>query len=149
MAAYRLDTTTPYIVAFRDHWNDAAGDVRGYSLWVDGSPHTLLSISTEQNIPESDPQIASSEAAGSYAVTWVRSAGAKDDLHWRKITPAGLLGPQLDVYTGPGNHRDPALVNDPPVPLVIWTQSISGEYDVYGRFLFTSIYIPLVLRAGN
>ena len=149
VAAYRLNTTTPYIVVFRDHWNDTAGDVRGYTLFVDGQPESLLNISTEPNIPESGVHIASSEAAGGYAVTWVRSSGAQDDLHWRKITPGGVLGPQLDVYAGPGNHREPAIVNDPPVPLVIWTQSISGEYDVYGRFLFTRIYIPLVLRAGN
>jgi len=49
----------------------------------------------------------------------------------------------------PGDHREPVLVNDPPVPLVVWTQSINGEYDVYGRFLSTRIYIPLVVRDGS
>jgi hypothetical protein len=30
VAAYRLNYTTPYLVVFRDHWNDPAGDIRGH-----------------------------------------------------------------------------------------------------------------------
>ena len=79
VAAYRLNTITPYLVVFNDKWNNPEGDVRGYLCDFEGNPYTLVNIATQSVRLESSPSIASSEALGGYTVTWNEYDSTEND----------------------------------------------------------------------
>jgi len=68
VAAYRLNTSTPYLVANADYWNDSLGDVRAYLVDSDGQSVTLANIADTNGRQELDPGVASSEVLGGYTV---------------------------------------------------------------------------------
>jgi hypothetical protein len=145
VAAYHLNSSTPYVVAFRDHWNDAAGDVRGYLVNGDGFPVSWLNISIAPGIVEGQPNIASSEAMGGYVVAWVEGAG-DEDIYARRMSDTGSMEDVMEVTALPDYEVGPAVAGGVPVPFAVWYTWNGGDYDVYGRFLYRQMYLPLVLR---
>jgi len=75
VAAYRLNTNTPYFVAYEDDFNfplcDSETSIRGIYLKQDGTPTTAyLNISATYQVREAHPDITASEALGCYTITW-------------------------------------------------------------------------------
>jgi hypothetical protein len=156
VAAYRLNQTNPYVVVFRDHWNDASGDVRGYLCNVDGEPVNLLNVATVAGRQEMMPAIASSEPLG-YTVVWQQTDGGGFDIFGRRVTAEGLLQPTFEVSLGtrlfPPGHDEtmPAVAGGSPSALAVWHESEpppapNQDLNVFGRFLGYRVYLPLTLR---
>jgi hypothetical protein len=145
VAAYHLNFSTPYVVVFRDRWNDAWGDVRGYLVDVDGFPVSLLNIATTPGIIEGQPDIASSDAMGGYIVAWDEEIGMGSDVYARRMSDAGVMEGVLEVATLSDYEERPAVAGGMPVPLAVWHSWNGGDFDVYGRFLYWQVYLPLAL----
>ncbi|MFL7790577.1 MAG: hypothetical protein AB8I69_00430, partial [Anaerolineae bacterium] len=146
VAAYHLNSGTPYVVTFRDRWNDAWGDVRGYLVDVDGFPVALLNIATTPGIIEGQPDIASSDAMGGYIVAWNMEPGMGSDVYARRISDVGDMGGVLEVATSSDYEERPAVAGGMPVPLAVWHSWNGNDFDVFGRFLYRQVYLPLTLR---
>jgi hypothetical protein len=146
VAAYHLNTSTPYVVVFRDHWNDGAGDVRGYLVDGDGFPVQLLSISTAPGIYEGQPDIASSDTMGGYVVAWTDGAGMDESIYARRISDTGTMEGAMRVSASPYYSLEPAVAGGVPVPFAVWHTWNGGDLDVHGRFLYWRVHLPLVLR---
>ena len=148
VATYRLNHNTPYLVIFRDHWNDNAGDIRGYLLNKDHAmPMQLLNIATRSGIPEDTPKISSFEPRGGYAVVWTESlSGSNSNVLWRKVSPEGLMGNTIGVATTPVTNWYPDIANSLPFPLAVWVTNDGTGNDVFARFLYVETYLPAVMR---
>ena len=57
----------------------------------------------------------------------------------------GDMEPPIDVLVGPGEQYLPAVAGGSPAPLAVWQVS-GSDMDVYGRFLYQPIYLPLVMK---
>lgn len=148
VAAYRLNYSTPYFVAFTDYWNDTAGDVRGYLVFTTGLPAQLVNVATVGGRAEMLPAVASSEALGGFTLAW-ESEGAGDfDIYWRRMSGAGMLGPAAPLAATAGlDERYPAVDGGDWAALVVW-QQLGNGWDIYARALNYQVYLPLVLRDG-
>jgi hypothetical protein len=147
VAAYHLNSSTPYVVVFRDYWSDGAGDVRGYLVDGDGYPTQLLNISTAPGILEGQPDIASSDGMGGYVVAWRKATGSGENIYARRMSHTGDLEGVMDVATEPEYEEQPAVAAGVPVPFAVWHTWNGGDYDVHGRFLYWQVHLPLVLRS--
>jgi len=146
VAAYHLNASTPYVVVFRDYWNDTAGDVRGYLANTNGAPVSLLHISTEPLVPETQPDIASSDAMGGYVVAWTRETMPGADIYARRMSSTGVMEDVIEI-TALSNYEEEAVVaGGVPVPIAVWHAGNGADMDVYGRFLYRQTYLPLTLR---
>jgi hypothetical protein len=145
VAAYRLNYTSPYLVVFRDHWNDAAGDIRGYMVYTTGMSSQLVNISTASGVPEHQPAIASNETMGGYVVAW-SYGGPNCDIHGRRLSPTGAVQPTFVVSAWPADEQHVAVAGGVPVPFAAWQSHNGADWDVYGRFLYSKTFLPLVLR---
>jgi hypothetical protein len=146
VAVYRLNQTAPYLVVFRDFWNDTSGDIRGYLLFKNGSPHQLVNIAVQSGETESEPTIGSSELLGGYTVAWLQQNALSSELHSRHVQNTGILEPDQLVIELPVVIGQPALSNGPRIPLVTWTQH-NTTTDIYGQFLWSSyVFLPLMVR---
>lgn len=147
VAAYRLNQATPYLVVFRDYWNDTSGDVRGYMLNKEGEPQLLLNIATQSAEIESEPAIGMSEHFGGYIVAWLHQAALTSKLHFRQINNTGLLEPVELVAELPVVIGQPALADGPAIPLLTWTQHNPPFPDIYGQLIWVEqIYLPYMVR---
>ena len=148
VATYRLNHDTPYLVIFRDKWNDVQGDIRGYLVNKEGNPVQLLNISTQPNVIESYARIHSNEERGGYAVVWHENHDESGfDVKWRSISHDGILGSTGVVTQRPFDEGFPDIVNSMPFPFATWeSHAESNNYDVFGRFLYQKTFLPSVLR---
>jgi hypothetical protein len=145
VAAYRLNYTTPYLVVYEDDWNDPAGDVRGYLLFTDGLPSTLLNIDTTPGVQEGEPDVTSSEPSGGFTIVWSRH-DFDWDIYGRRVGGTGDMEPTFRVYVGSDDQMEAAVAGGSPTPLAVWQSSNGSDWDIYGRFLLYCVYLPLVLR---
>jgi hypothetical protein len=51
----------------------------------------------------------------------------------------------LGVATLSDYEERPAVAGGMPVPLAVWHSWNGGDFDVYGRFLYWQVYLPLAL----
>lgn len=158
VAAYRLNNANPYVVVYRDHWNDAVGDVRGYLCNVSGEPTYLLNIATVPGRQEMVPAIEGSEPLG-YTVVWQQTDGGFD-IFGRRVSGTGDLQPTFEVSLGtrlfPPGHDEamPAVAGGSPTALVVWHESEpppapNQDLQVFGRFLGYRVYLPLTVRQAG
>ena len=153
VAAYRLNTATPYLVIYDDYWNDTEGDVRGYLLNFEGSPMTLVNVATGSGHIEISPAIVSSEALGGYTVAWNEYFPGYSawDVFARRVGDTGVMGDAFSVgwLTGASGcgGRYPAVGGGAPTALVAWTGScFTSSDDIVGRLLGYQVHLPLILR---
>ncbi len=148
VAAYRLNSTTPYLVAYTDYWGSADGAVRGILLKVDGSlpdPAIYINIRAVLGLPVRQPALASSERLGGYTAVWMEEHDGHWDIYGRRINADGTLRGMENISMGQ-NAENPAVAGGFPTAMVVWQTDGAGDWDVYGRFLGARVYLPLVLR---
>ncbi|MGD2206903.1 MAG: hypothetical protein PVH17_09000 [Anaerolineae bacterium] len=145
VAAYRLNYTTPYLVVYRDFWNDAAGDVRGYLVSTGGQSVALLNIADVPGLQESEPGIAASESRGGYTVVWSQGT-VSSDIYGRRVSGDGFVGSTFGVDLGSSEDRVPVVASGSSAPLAVWQTWNGSDWDVYGRFLYRRVYLPVVVR---
>ncbi len=161
IAAYRLNTTTPYFVAYEDDFNkptcDSVTSIRGIYLEQDGSlppSPVYINISATYQTREANPDIIASESLGRYLVTWTKYSGSNMDIYARYLDPSsGLLGlPTLisgDSMNARGEEDYPVVAGGWPRALFVWHEdgwAGGGSSDVIGRLWGELIFLPLVIR---
>ncbi len=153
VAAYRLNSSTPYFVVFNDQWNNPEGDVRGYLCDHEGAPFTLVNIATQSAQLESSPAIASSEGLGGYTVTWDEYNSTENDwdVFGRRVGNTGLMGEAFSIGellspSGCGG-TNPAVAGGSPTALVAWNATcFTTSVDIGGRLLGYQLSLPLIAR---
>jgi hypothetical protein len=153
VAAYRLNQSTPYLVAFTDHWNDPAGDVRAYLVDKQGQPHTLVNLATAPGRQEAQPDVASSEGLGGYTVVWSQFDGDWD-VWGRRVYQNGVTQPPVALSVPDGfvivghDERNPAVAGGSPVALALWEGSLSGtsDWSIAARLLGYEVNLPAVVK---
>ena len=153
VAAYRLNYTSPFLVVYTDI-AAGTGSVWGQLVAADGTPFgSFLALAADVTRDEVDPAIASSEALGGYTVVWSQLDGDYD-VWARRVTSTGGLEPALNISVPDGiviigsNERAPAVAGGAPIALVVWHEAfLTGDRNVYGRFLGYRAHLPLVLRS--
>jgi hypothetical protein len=148
IATYRLNPDAPYLVIYRDNWNDAEGDIRGYLLNKQGLPVQLLNISTHAEVIESYARLDSSEERGGYAVTWQEKYPESSfNVKWREISYTGNMGPIKIVTDRWDDEGFPDVINSYPAPFIVWENHGEGDYyDIWGRFWYERTFLPAVMR---
>lgn len=153
VAAYRLNTTNPYLVVFTDTWNDSAGDVRGYLINKQGQPVQLINIATTPGHSEIDPSINYGETWGGYLVTWLQGTTGDVDIFGRRVSQIGLTFPEFDIS---GTAVSPTVCDRwyPDVgmghsaALAVWSDNCGsgGGFDILGRMLGYRVNLPMTIR---
>ncbi len=147
VAAYRLNKDTPYLVVYRDNWNDPSGDVRGYLLNKEGVPQLLLNLATTSGVRDDYPAIGMSDCLGGYFLAWIQFNDLSTELHVRRVHNTGILEPDELVTELPTVIHEAALANGPVIPLITWVQDSSSGTDIYGQFLWSRhVFLPLMVR---
>jgi hypothetical protein len=113
---------------------------------TDGWPVSLVNISTAPGIPEDEPDVTISEDFGKYTVVWTESYGMISHIYARNVSPVGDLESVFPVQTGGSYRGNPVVAGGVPAPLAVWQVWNGSDNDVYARFLFRRVYLPLILR---
>ena len=145
VAAYRLNTEAPYLVAYTDFWDDPQGDIRAYLVYTNVVPLRLVDVATVNGLEEAEPSVSSNESLAGYTVVWSQDMG-NWDIYGRHVSGAGdAAGPFLVDASSQHDSRA-AVAGGPPAPLAVWQIWNGNDYDVYGRFLYRRVFLPSVLR---
>ncbi len=153
VAAYRLNTATPYLVVFSDTWNDPATDVRGYLLNQQGQPVQLINIATASGQQEYNPAIAQNKSRGATSLPGTQGPVTDHDIFGIQVSDNGVTGSGFDVSGFAGSpmacdrQTSDVAVGDWAV-LSVWADPCGdvGGLDIVGRMLGYWIYIPLSVR---
>lgn len=147
VAAYRLNSDTPYLVVFHDYWNDTAGDVRGYLIDQQGQPNTLVNIAAVPGEMEWLPAISQSESWGGYLVTWSAKGDTSWPIHGRVVSNSGLAELPFIVSEDPlCAGMFPSIASGEVSALAVWVQYCASRQDVYGRMLGYRMHLPVAIR---
>jgi hypothetical protein len=123
---------TGYLVAWED-LRDGSWDLYGARLETDGSLLDSSGIAISVGpCDEGGPAIASDGT--SYFVVWQDSRNGSDDIYGARLDPDGrVLDPSgIPLVTSDLDLRAPDVAFDGTNYLVVWQDSSSGSYDVYG-----------------
>jgi hypothetical protein len=126
---------TNYLVVWNDYrYVSYNPDIYGARVSKGGSvlDPTGIAVSTAAN-PQEYPAIASDGI--NYLVVWGdHRSGSSWDIYGTRVSASGsVLDPWgIAISTGWGDHYDPAIAFDGTNYLVVWDESWSGSYDVYG-----------------
>lgn len=153
VAAYRLNTATPYLVVFSDTWKDPASDVRGYLVDQDGLPVQLINIAETKGQREYNPAIAQGENWGGYFVTWTQGPFGDHDIFGRQVSDTGLRNSAFDVSGTAStsivcNRQTSHIAVGTMAALAVWADPCGavGGLDIVGRMLGYWLYLPLAVR---
>jgi hypothetical protein len=160
VAAYRLNTTTPYFIAYQDDLNmggcDTETSIRGIYLAQDGNlpdPATYINVSATYQTREAHPDITASEALGAYTIAWSKDSGENMDIYLRHIDPSSGLtdSPQLISGSTPNARDDellPVVAASATTTFVAWQEFGwgTGTADVIGRVIGFYVFLPLLVK---
>ena len=163
VAAYRLNATNPYFVAYQDDWNipvcDTETSIRGIYLEQDGSlppsPAHFLNVSATYQTREAHPDISVSESLGSYVVTWTKYSGTNMDIYARyldvNLVTLITSPPTLISGTAQNARNDetyPAIAAGTTGAMIAWQEDGwgTGTSDIIGTVWGNVSYLPLILE---
>jgi hypothetical protein len=154
VAAYRLDTGTPYLVVYSDEFFHAPQpDVGGMFVNGDGLIVGYKFIANSSGIDQKFPDVASSDQLGGYTVVWQRYF-SDWDVWGRRISHDGVMQDAFSIsvygdFVIVGFHEtEPAVAGGSPVALAAWQGDGwgSGTRDIAGRLLGYETSLPAVLK---
>lgn len=158
VAAYRLNTTYPYFVAYQDDWFDTETSIRGIYLKQDGTlpnPFYYLNISANYQVREAHPDISVSEALGTYIITWAKDSGTNMDIYAVYLDVNQLIAfndpPILISGTAQNARNDetyPAVAAGTTGSMIAWQEDgwTGTSSDVIGAIWGYVAYLPLILK---
>ena len=160
IAAYRLNYTTPYFIAYQDDWNSPSCDtepsIRGIYLEQDGTlpnPANYINVSATYQTREVHPDISASEALGAYTITWAKNSGSNLDIYLRHIDPSSGLTDQPQLISGSspnarGDEVVPVVAASGTTTFVAWHEFGwgTGTADVIGWIDTKHIFLPLIIN---
>jgi len=166
IAAYRLNHTVSYFVAYEDKWNmnscDTETSIRGVHLKPDGTFLALaeyLNVSANLNTREAHPDVIVNEQSGTYIITWSKNSGSNLDIYGTFVDAqttqpdsSAVGNPILisgDSMNARGAEDYPVVAGGWPRTLFVWHEdgwAGGGSSDVIGRFWGELIFLPLLIR---
>ena len=158
IAAYRLNATNPYFVAYEDDWADTVPSIRGIYLEQDGSlpnPAYYVNVSATYQVREANPDISVSESLGSYVVTWAKYSGSNMDIYARYVDVnliTSITSPPTLISGTAQNARNdetyPVVAAGTTGAMIAWQEDGwgTGTSDIIGSIWGNVSYLPLILE---
>ncbi|MEO0067797.1 MAG: hypothetical protein ABIK23_01530 [candidate division WOR-3 bacterium] len=124
---------TNYLVVWTDWRSGSSADIFATRVTQTGVVLDIVGI-TVAAAARSQTQPAVAFDGTNYLVVWSDGRSGNSDIYGARVTPAGVVldSAGIPISTAENNQTDPAVAFDGTNYLVVWSDSRSGNSDIYG-----------------